>query len=120
MKSMLVLPARAVLFTGAALLAVGSSACQSGPNRGPDQTAPPPHRGADASAGSSGTGGMASASSAGEKAGIGSWFGMCELSRQIKNARTPAERQALIDQVMPDMPQDSRDRHLRMMRQNCQ
>jgi hypothetical protein len=46
-------------------------------------------------------------------------FALCNLSRQIGNARTPGERQALLDRVMPDMPPDERERHVNMMQQRC-
>jgi hypothetical protein len=47
-------------------------------------------------------------------------YEMCELDQQIMSARTPAERQAIIEQAMPNMPQESRERHLQMMQQRCQ
>jgi hypothetical protein len=101
------------------LLAGTLAACQSWPSHPPDWKPPPPHRGAGTGAGSS-SAGAASASGAGEKAGVGSWYGMCALNQRIMSARTPDERQFIIEQVMPNMSAEERDQHLRMMQQSCQ
>jgi hypothetical protein len=79
---------------------------------------PPPHRGAGASAGSS-SAGAATASGAGEKAGVGSWYGMCELNRKIMQARSLQERQAIAEQAMPNVSQETREQQLQMMQQSC-
>jgi hypothetical protein len=50
---------------------------------------------------------------------MGDRYEMCKLNQRIRSARTPEERQAIVEQAMPDMPQDSRERHLRMMQQSC-
>jgi len=47
-------------------------------------------------------------------------MGMCELHRRIMSARTPAERQALMEQYMPGMSADMRMQHMQMMRDRCQ
>jgi hypothetical protein len=44
---------------------------------------------------------------------------MCSLSRQIGNARTPGERQALLERAMPDMSPELREQHVQMMQQRC-
>lgn len=98
------------------LFALALSACQAGPSNTSAHAAP--HRGAGASAGSSGAG-AATASSAGEKAGEGSWYGMCSLNQRIMGAGTAEERQFIIEQALPDMPQAERERQLQMMEQSC-
>lgn len=100
------------------LLAGTLAACQAWPPRAPEAKRPPPVRGAGASAGSSGSLG-ATASGAGEKAGVGSLYGMCEMRRRIAGAPTEEERQALIRQMMPDMSEGERQQHLRMMKEEC-
>jgi hypothetical protein len=97
-------------------LALALSACQSGPSDTSVHAAP--HRGAGASTGAS-SAGTATASSAGEKAGEGSWYGMCSLNQRIMSAGTAEERQFIIEQALPDMPQVERERQLQMMEQSC-
>jgi len=97
------------------VLAATLAACQSWQSRAPDDQ---PQQGTAAATGSSG-GGAATASNAGEKAGEGSWYGMCALQRQIMEAPTPAERQALAEKAMPGMSPESRAQHLQMMAQSC-
>lgn len=104
------------------LLAAMLTACQSGQAPMPDHKPPPPHRGAGASAGSSGA--MGSGTAAGEGQGMHgvgkqSWYGVCELSHRIADAPTPEARQALIEHSMPNMSQESREQHLKMMREHC-
>ena len=119
MRTMLVLP---VLLTGTL------TACQpSQPLQAQAQQRPPPHRGAETGVGASGSAGSGTASGAGpgssdggETAGIASRQNMCAQSRRIMSAPTSEERQALMAQAMPDMPQDMRERHLQMMRQGCE
>lgn len=98
------------------VLVAALAACQSWPSR--SGKPPPPVRGAGTGAGSSG-GGAATASGAGEKAGEGSWYGMCALQRQIMEAPTPEQQQALAEKAMPGMSPEARQRHLQMMAQNC-
>jgi len=107
------------------LLALALSACQSGQSGPPGEA--PSQRGAGASAGASvgtssgaSSAGAATASSAGEKAGEGSWYGMCSLNQRIMGAGTPEERQFIIQQALPDMPQVERERQLQMMQHSCQ
>jgi hypothetical protein len=102
------------------LFALALSACQSGQSDPSAHAAP--HRGAGASAGAStgaSSAGAATASSAGEKAGEGSWYGMCSLNQRIMGAGTAEERQFIIEQALPDMPQVERERQLQMMEQSC-
>ena len=106
MKAML------VLFVGTL------TACQSWQAQAPERT--PPQSGARTGVGSSGSAGSGTASGGGETAGIESRHAMCTLSQRIMRADTPEERQALMDQAMPDMPQESRERHLEMMAQGCE
>jgi hypothetical protein len=112
---------KAMLLLALALaLALALSACQSGPS---DPSAHAAHQrgagaGTGASAGSS-SAGAATASSAGEKAGEGSWYGMCSLNQRIMGAGTAEERQFIIEQALPDMPQVERERQLQMMEQSC-
>lgn len=44
----------------------------------------------------------------------------CELQRRVSAARTPEERQALMDQAMPGLAPATQERHLQMMRESCQ
>jgi hypothetical protein len=44
----------------------------------------------------------------------------CELQRRVSAARTPEERQALMEQAMPGMTPETQERHLQMMRESCQ
>ena len=101
------------------LLAGALAACQSGPSHTSGDAPPPPHRGAGTGAGSSGAG-AATVSGAGEKAGEGSWYGMCALNSRIMSARTAEERQFIAEQAMPGMSDETRARHLQMMQQGCQ
>jgi hypothetical protein len=103
-------------------LAAALTACQSAQMRAPEQSSS--QREGMAASGASGSAGSATASGAGapyggETAGLATWTAMCAQSRRIMNASTLAERQALMEQAMPDMPQQSRERHLEMMRRNC-
>lgn len=100
------------------LLAGLLAGCQLPHERAPGKVPPPPHRGAGTGAGSSGSYG-ATASGTGEKAGSGSWYGMCALERQIERAGTADERRAIIERALPDMAPDARERQLLMMEQNC-
>jgi len=110
MKTMLVL-----LFPLAAAL----TACQSGQMRAPEQSSPyATATGASGTAGS-GTASGSGASYCGETAGISNRQEMCAQSQRIMNAPTPEARQALMEQAMPDMSQEMRERHLTMMRQGC-
>jgi hypothetical protein len=44
---------------------------------------------------------------------------MCDLNRQIAEAKTPEERQALVERVLPKMSPEERERHVQMMRERC-
>lgn len=92
--------------------------CQFPHERPPGNVPPPPHRGAGTGAGSSGSHG-ATASGMDEKAGVGSWYGMCALNGQIQGANTAEERRAIIEKALPAMAPDARKRQLQMMQQNC-
>jgi hypothetical protein len=100
------------------LVAALLSACQSWQARAPEN--PPPHRGAETGAGSSGSAGSGTAAGSGEHMGMQGHQDMCRLHQQMMSARTPEERQALMEQAMPDMPKESREQHLQMMQQMCQ
>jgi hypothetical protein len=100
------------------LLAGVLAGCQSWQARAPAQAHPPAHRGPATGAGSGGTAGS-TGSGTGEEPGAGDQRAMCEMSRRIMGARTPAERQALMDQNMPGMSPELREQHLRMMLQQC-
>ena len=113
MKTMLVL-----LFPLAAAL----TACQSGQMRAPEES--PPHRDAATAAGTRGSAGSGTASGAGspyggETVGITKWQEMCAQSRRIMSAPTPEARQAMMEQAMPDISPDMRERHLELMRKSC-
>ena len=117
MKTMLVL-----LFP----LAVALTACQSGQMRAPEES-PPHHDAATAAAGTSGSAGSGTASGSGsgsayggETAGVDKWQEMCAQSRRIMSAPTPEARQAMMEQAMPDISPEMRERHLEMMRKGCQ
>ena len=106
-------------------LAVALTACQSGQMRAPEES--PPHRdAATAAAGTSGSAGSGTASGSGsgsayggETAGIDKWQEMCAQSRRITSAPTPEARQAMLEQAMPDISPEMRERHLEMMRKSC-
>jgi hypothetical protein len=104
-------------------LAVALTACQSGQMRAPEQPSPPRDgaaaMGASGSAGS-GTASGSGASYGGETAGIATWQEMCAQSRRIMSAPTPEARQAMMEQAMPDIAPEMRERHLEMMRKGCQ
>jgi hypothetical protein len=100
------------------LLAGALAGCQSWQAGAPAQTHPPPHRGVGAGAGPSGTMGS-TGSGTGEEPGIGDQHAMCEMSRRIMGARTPEERQALMDQNMPGMSPELREQHVQMMSEQC-
>jgi hypothetical protein len=103
------------------VLLVGAlTACQPWQPHSPDQQPPPPHRGAGTGAGSSGAAGSGTASGSGDEAGMHSRHDMCALNQRIMGARNPEERQAIVEQVMPNMSQEARERHLDMMQQRCQ
>jgi hypothetical protein len=116
MKTMLVL-----LFP----LAVALTACQSGQMRAPEES--PPHHDAATAAGTSGSAGSGTASGSGsgptyggETAGVDKWQEMCAQSRRIMSAPTPEARQAMMEQAMPTISPEMRERHLEMMRKSCQ
>jgi hypothetical protein len=44
---------------------------------------------------------------------------MCDLNRQISQAKTPEARQALIERVLPNTSPEVRERHLQLMQQRC-
>jgi hypothetical protein len=44
---------------------------------------------------------------------------MCDLNQQFKDAKTPEERQALVERVLPGMSPQERERHLKMMQERC-
>ena len=103
-------------------LAVALTACQSGQMRASEQ--PSPQRDGGAAAGASGSAGSGTASGSGssyggETAAIANRREMCAQSRRIMSAPTPEARQALMEQAMPDMSLEMRERHLAMMRQGC-
>jgi hypothetical protein len=102
------------------------------------QTQPPPLLQAPApipgpgSAASSGEVGMGTPSTGGDAAMAGSMMrtptarmstedalALCDLNRQIKDAKTPEERQALVQRVLPGMTPQEREHHLRMMQERC-
>jgi len=82
------------------------TACQSWQAHAPEH--PPPHRGAGMGAGVSG-----------EHMGMQGHQDMCTLHQQMMSAHTPEERQAMMEQAMPGMPREERERHLQMMQQRC-
>jgi hypothetical protein len=100
------------------LLAGGLAGCQSWQERAPAPAHPAAHRGPTTGAGSGGTAGS-TGSGTGAEPGAGDQRAMCEMSRRIRGARTPAERQALMDQNMPGMSPELREQHLQMMLQQC-
>jgi len=99
-----------------ALVATLLTACQSWQAREPGS---PPHRGAGMSAGASGSAGAGTAAGSGEHMGMQGHQDMCSMHQQMMSARTPEERQAMMEQAMPGMPREERERHLQMMQQMC-
>lgn len=71
------------------------------------------------SAGTTGASGSSAAGAASSGAALDQQS-MCELQRRVTAAHTPEERQALMEQAMPGMSQDARERRLQMMRESCQ
>jgi hypothetical protein len=71
--------------------------------------------GARPPAGAAGTSGGAGATGAG-----GEQQAMCDLHRRLMGARSPEQRQAMIEQAMPEMSPEMQDRQLQIMRQQCQ
>jgi hypothetical protein len=103
------------------LLVAGTlAACQPWQARAPDHNPPPPHRGVGTGAGSSGSAGSGTGAGNGHVMGKDSWYGMCALNQRLMDARTAEERQAIAEQAMPNMSQESRERHLLMMQRRCQ
>jgi hypothetical protein len=80
-----------------------------------------PRPGGCAMGGSMRGGGMMGGMGQGSGAGMATMdqMAMCDLSRQIGNARTPEEREELLARVMPNMAPEVRERHVQMMRQRC-
>jgi len=97
------------------LLAVALTACQS-QSAAPEHQPPPQHRGTGAGSSSAGA---ATLSGRGQRAGLGSWYGMCELNRKITNARSAQEREAILEQAMPNISQETREQQMQMMQQSC-
>jgi hypothetical protein len=107
---------KAILF-----LLVGTlAACQPWQAGTRDHNPPPPHRGVGTGAGSSGSAGSGTGAGNGHVMGKDSWYGMCALNQRLMDARTPEERQAIAEQAMPNMSQESRERHRLMMQRRCQ
>jgi hypothetical protein len=44
---------------------------------------------------------------------------MCNLNRNIRDAKTPQEREALVARIWPHMSPEERERHVRMMQEHC-
>jgi hypothetical protein len=83
------------------LLAGTLAGCGAFPGRGGSE-------GRGAGAGRIGMGGM-----------MGDQNAMCELNRRMQDAGTPEERQALADQYLAGMSEETREQRLRMMRDRC-
>ena len=81
--------------------------------------APQAHRGVGTGAGSSGSAGSGTGAGNGHVMGKDSWYGMCALDQRLMDAHTAEERQAIAEQVMPHMSQESRERHRLMMERRC-
>jgi hypothetical protein len=88
-----------------------SSHSKSGPVRGPGASA-----GFSGSAGATGCGAGSGQMGSGMTADHAA---LCELNRRIASAR-PNERQAMLDQYLPDMSPEMREQRLAMMREQCQ
>ena len=99
------------------LVAGALTACQSWQAREPEN--PPPQRGAGTGAGASGSAGSGTAAGSGEPMGMQGHQDMCKLHQQMMSARSHEEREVIMEQAMPDMPRESRERHLQMMQQMC-
>jgi hypothetical protein len=99
------------------LVAGTLTACQSWQARAPEN--PPPQRGAGMGAGASGSAGSGTAAGSGEQMGMQGHQDMCRLHQQMMSARTPEERQAIMEQAMPGMASEAREQHLQIMRQMC-
>lgn len=94
----------------AAILAIATlSACSTA--RGDLQ-------GQQSSSGSSATGAMMERSSGGAM-GMMDKESTCSMYKNMMSARTPAERQAMMDERMKGMSPEMQQRHLEMMQQQC-
>jgi hypothetical protein len=82
-----------------------------GPGSRADVNAVPGSRPPAGAAGTSGSGGAT---------GAGDQQAMCDLNRRLMAARSPMQRQAMIEQAMPGMSPDMQYRQLQFMRQQCQ
>ncbi|MFL6675675.1 MAG: hypothetical protein ACJ8LG_20565 [Massilia sp.] len=122
----------------AALLGAALAGCGSWASQGRDQPATPMHRGPSTGAGWSGSTGATSsggpepgpgsAAAAGTPGQMGPGMGigmmrdrqaMCDVVNNITSARTPEQRDALMSQYLAGMTPEMRERHLRMMQQQC-
>jgi hypothetical protein len=83
----------------------------------------------NASGGASGSEGTGSAGMSGARGGTAGAANtgapldqqsMCELQRRVTAARTPEERQALLEQALPGMTPETQERHLQIMSESCQ
>jgi hypothetical protein len=126
-------PLRFVLSTVApALLAGTLAACSTWPGHegqkatpkqrsGVSQSPSGPMRGPGSSSGSTGGSGSTGSGSEQMASGMtGDQAAMCELNRRIASARSPAERQAMMDLYLPGMTAEMREQHLKMMGERCQ
>jgi hypothetical protein len=125
-----------IALAAAGIAAAALAGCAS--QRAGSQEQPPPIQQAPAavpgpgSAASAGQVGMGTPVTGGDTANAGSMMrtptarmstedalAMCDLNRQIVDAKTPEERQALVERVLPKMSPQERERHVQMMRERC-
>jgi hypothetical protein len=105
------------------LLAGALAGCSASQQHGSVSQSPGgPMRGPGASAGGSGAAGSTHFGYGCSPLGAGmtaDQVAMCELNRRITSARTPQERQAMLDQYLPGMSPEARARRLQMMQERC-
>ena len=89
---------------------------------GVSQSPSGPMRGCGVNARGGGSAGATGSSAGSEQMGsgmTGDQGAMCELNRMIASA-TPEQRQAMLEQYLPNMSPDAREQRLAMMRERCQ
>lgn len=108
--------------SGSAAASMGSSGTGGSGESNPTGNVGGGASGSEATGSAGGGSGVSGSSSAGAAASGAplDQQSMCELQRRVSAARTPEERQALLEQAMPGMTEETREQHLQMMRESCQ
>jgi hypothetical protein len=94
-----------------ALIALAATACSAWQQQRP---------GVAVSQGASGSAGYTAGSRQLGAGMLGDQDALCELNRRLQSARAPDERQAMMEQFLPDMSPEMREWHLKQMQERCQ